>query len=535
MSDLFLFQSSYFIVLAGGVALFLYGMSLTHESIESIFSAKISRLMKRLSENQFSSIVTGISLTTLFQSSGVVTSMLVSLGSSRVITLKQVMGVIIGSAIGSTITVQLMSLNLSEYSLPLFAFAFSIWFLSKHPTVKSVALSFMGFAFLYLGLGFIAVSATHFANDSEFTKYFNLLKHWPSISLAVSVLFCVLVHSSSVTIALAMSLCAAGAIDHNQALYWIYGANVGTTSTALIAAINSNYIGKQVAWAHFFYKSLSALFFLIPFVHNLFLQFIVSLNIPTFGQIGLAHLIFNVASALIFFPFIKPASKIIENLFKKSKDEGFASEFLQLNNYQSSSLAMSFANREIMKLADILQSMILDCAKLFESFDPVLVESIKQRDNQVDFIYRETKMFLLDHANNGSTEVNQNIMNMIMFLSDLERAADAIDINIVNLARKKSTLKLEFSEEGWHEITELHKQLMEVSSTAINSFNNREMCQQSIEMKRIFAKKIIQLRENHISRLNKGLRETISTSSIHLDLLSEFKHISGILSTHAYN
>lgn len=535
MSELFLFQSSSLIVLAGGVAMFLYGMSLAHESIESIFSAKISRLMKRLSENQFSSIVTGISLTTLFQSSGVVTSMLVNLGSSRVVTLKQVMGVIIGSAIGSTITVQLMSFNLSEYSLPAFATAFAIWFLSKNPTVKAVALALMGFSFLYLGLGFISFSATDFAADPDFAKYFLMLKQSPYLSLGTSILFCILVHSSSVTIALAMSLCAAGAIDHNQALFWIYGANVGTTSTALITAVGSNYIGKQVAWAHFFYKSLSVLFFMIPFVHSYFLNFIVSLQIPTFGQIGLAHLIFNVASALIFFPFIKPASRIIENIVKKKKDEGFASEFLQLNNYQSSSLAISFANREILKLADILQSMIVDSVKLFESFDPVLVESIKQRDNQVDFIYRETKMFLLDHANKSSTEVNQSIMNMIMFLSDLERAADAIDINVINLARKKSSLKLEFSEEGWQEILELHQQLREVSSTAINSFNNREMCQQAIDMKRVFAKKIIQLRENHISRLNKGLRETISTSSIHLDLLSEFKHISGILSTHAYN
>jgi phosphate:Na+ symporter len=113
--------NSYLLVLMGGVALFLYGMTLTSQSLEKLLSQRISGLLKRLSENQFLSIVTGISLTTLMQSSGAVTSMLVGLGSARVITLKQVMGVIIGTAIGSTLTVQLISFNVSPTALPLFS------------------------------------------------------------------------------------------------------------------------------------------------------------------------------------------------------------------------------------------------------------------------------------------------------------------------------------------------------------------------------------------------------------------------------
>jgi phosphate:Na+ symporter len=144
-------------------------------------------------------------------------------------------------------------------------------------------------------------------------------------------------------------------------------------------------------------------------------------------------------------------------------------------------------------------------------------------------------MFLLDHANKSTTAVHQDIMSMIMFLSDLERSADSIDINLVTLAIKKNALKLEFSREGWDEIKQMHAQVIRVAQLAINSYNNKEMCEQTITIKRELARLEIQMRENHITRLNRGLRESINTSSIHLDLLSEYKRIASLLCTHAYN
>jgi phosphate:Na+ symporter len=126
-------------------------------------------------------------------------------------------------------------------------------------------------------------------------------------------------------------------------------------------------------------------------------------------------------------------------------------------------------------------------------------------------------------------------MNMIMFLSDLERAADAIDINLVTLAIKKNALKLEFSDEGWAEIHSMHESVTKVASMAVNSYQNKELCEGAIQLKRDLAKLEITLRENHIGRLNKGFVNSINTSSIHLDLLSEYRRIASLLCNHAYN
>lgn len=528
-------DTSPFLILLGGLAFFMYGMTLASQALEKLLASRITQLMNKLSSSQFLAIVVGISLTTLLQSSGVVTSMLVGLGSAQVISLQQVMGVIIGTAIGSTLTVQLISFNLSHYALPLFVFAFAIYFMSKKSQVKNAMLVLIGFALLLYGMGMIS-SSSHFYAENEFVKnYFSGIHDNPYISLLIAMIFCAFVQSSAVTIGLAMGLAQAGVITLNDAIYWVYGANIGTTSTALIAAAGSNYIGKQVAWAHFFYKTFSVLIFLLPPVHQLLMD-IISYFDPTLTRgIANGHLIFNLISAAVFYPFISKAAAMIEKLFPKNLKDIFATEFLSLNNYQSSALAVSYAQREIQRCADIVLSMISDSVKLFEKDNPTLIQSIKDRDNKVDFLYRETKMFLLDHANKSTTAVHQNIMSLIMYMSDLERAADSIDINLIALAIKKNALKLEFSDEGWVEIQQMHAEVVKVAMLGINAFNNKEMCEQAIFQKRELAKIEMHFREHHVERLNRGLRETINTSSIHLDLLSEYKRIASLLCSHAYN
>lgn len=526
------FHNSYLIILLAGVSFFLYGSTMASSSLEKLMASRITSLLNRISNSQFLSISVGVGLTTILQSSGAVTSMLVGLGTARVIKLPQVMGIIIGTAIGSTLTVQLISFDLSSYAFPLFILGFSIFFLTKKVAIRNIATVMMGFSLLFLGLHMISVSSHYFSKLEILSEFFQSLRENSLYSFFASMIFCAFVHSSAVTIGLAMGLASAGVISITDAVIWVYGANVGTTSTALFAAAGSNYIGKQVAWAHFFYKSLSVLIF-YPFT-TYFVSTLETFQTTQSRMIANAHFFFNIASALLFFPFIKKGAELIEKMFPKSSNDEFGAEFLTMNHYQNSSLAISYAQREIMRMADIVINMIKDSVHLFETEDPMLVQSIKDRDNQVDFLYREIKMFLLDHANTSAHVVQKNIMSTILFISDLERAADSIDINIRTLAMKKHALKLEFSPEGLQEIQSMHSQVVKVASMGINAYDNPQMCELAIQLKRDLAKLEITFRENHIMRLNRGLKETINTSSIHLDLLSEYRRIASLLCNHAY-
>lgn len=524
--------NSNFMILIAGIAFFLYGMTLASQALEKLMAHRISLLMSKLSQSQILAIVVGISLTTLLQSSTAVTSMLVGLGSARVINLRQVMGVIIGTAIGSTLTVQLISLDIGQYSLPFFAMAFFVYFQTKKNAVKNFCLVVMGFAFLFLGIKMISMASHQFADHPLLKEFFQEIRENPWYSFLGSTIFCALIHSSAITIGLAMSLASAKVITLFDALMWVYGANVGTTFTAILASVGSNYVGRQVAWAHFFYKVLSVAIFY--FFTQTFLDVLSSFDFTQSRLIANAHLFFNLLSALIFYPFINMGANFIEKLIPKAAADEFGTEYLSLNNYHSSALALSYGNREVLRMADIVITMIQDSIRLFEHPDPSLIESIKERDNKVDFLYRETKMFLLDHANKSPTAVHQSVMNMIMFLSDLERAADAIDINVIALAIKKNALKLEFSPEGWQELKEMHNHVVKVVSMGVNSFNTRELCSEAIRLKRDLSKTETIFREHHIARLHKGLRDSINTSSIHMDLLSEYRRIASLVCNHAY-
>ena len=395
--------NSHIVVLMAGVAIFMFGMHLASQALEKLVVNHTTKLMNRLSESNFLAIAVGISLTTLLQSSGAVTSMLVNLGSARVINLRQVMGVIIGTAVGSTLTVQLISLDLGQYALPLFSFSFVFYFLTKKSLLKQFATVGLGFSLLFMGLAMISQSAHFFAGLEAVKEVLSTLSANPMYTLLISTLLCAVVHSSAVTIGIAMGLAQAGAISLNDAIYWVYGANVGTTRV---------------------------LIFLIGPAHSLLLSFVAYFQTTISRSVANSHLILNLLTAGLFFPFINPGSKAIEKMFPKDDDTDFKAEYLTLNNYQSSALAVSYASRETLRLADILMSMIQDSIKLFESNNPQLIQSIKDRDNKVDYLYRETKMFLLDHADKSSGGVHHDIMSLIMFLSDMEKAADSIDINI---------------------------------------------------------------------------------------------------------
>ena len=311
------FQNSYIVILLAGVSFFLYGSSMTSQSLQKLMASRITTLMNKISSSSFLSIGVGVVLTTILQSSGAVTSMLVGLGRARVIKLPQVMGVIIGTAIGSTLTVQLISFDLSQYALPVFILGFALFFLAKKPSIKNFATVLMGFSMLFLGLKMISTSSQYFAKLEILAELFQAVRDNVLYSFFTSVIFCIFVQSSAITIGLAMSLATAGVISPHDAMIWVYGANIGTTSTALFAAAGSNFVGKQVAWAHFFYKTVSVLIF-YPLT-SYFLNLIESYQTTPARMIANAHFFFNLTSAIIFFPFIKKGADLIEKLIPKTE------------------------------------------------------------------------------------------------------------------------------------------------------------------------------------------------------------------------
>jgi phosphate:Na+ symporter len=523
-------------IILSGVAFFMFGMTIASEALQKIAANRVRDLLLKLSDNNFLGVLVGVTLAVLLQSSGAVTSMLVGLGSARVITLAQVMGVIIGSAIGTTVTVQLISFNIAQYGLPIFTVGFIFYFLTNKRMLKNSMAVVMGFGMIFLGIEMTSQGSLAFSQLPFFGEVFKTLSENPLLSLVVSAIFCAVVQSSAVTVGLAMGLCNSGVITMHDALYWVYGANIGTTSVALLASVGGNYVGRQVAWAHFFYKAVTvALCFVLT---EPLLSILPLVDADISRQIANAHTLLNVAGAILFFPFIRWGARWIETIVTPAEGEReFSSQFLNDSTYQSRTLVLAHANREILRMGDIVLSMIKDGVAIFRNDDQELIDSIRKRDDQVDLLTKEINMFLVRHSRESDDGVNGQVFDLITYASDLEAAADVIDNSMVHLASKMHALKVNFSDSGWCEIEEMQNEIVRIVSLSMTCFQlkDRALAEEVLTAKRKLRNRDRDLKAAHIGRLNQGLAATINTSSIHLDLLGDFRRIVGLMTNHCYN
>lgn len=524
---------SIIILILGGTAFFLFGMSIASDNLQMLAANRIRDVIGKLSASSAMSVLAGIVITVIMQSSGAVTTMLVGLGTAGVITLPQVMGIILGTGIGTTITTQLLSLNIAQLGLPLFGFAFVVHFLTHKKTLSRIMMAVMGFGLMFWGLEVIGFGTAELKNVSLFTSSLEYMRSNPLTMLLITAGFTALVHSSAAVVGIAMAMVAANLMTVTDAFYWVYGANIGTTATALMAASGGNSVGKQVAWAHCIHKTImvALFYFFTPTVAEW-----IQSSEPA-RDVANAHLFFNIMGSVMFYPFIKQGAALVEKIFPPSANEKeFSVKYLDRVNFESPSVVLAHAERECLRMADIVVSMIKDAIVILKNENIDLAEDLRARDNKVDMLNREISLFITKYMDTNDGTLHRQMVRLFGFASDLESAADVIDNSILELARKKHSLKVEFSEQGWSELQNLHSAVMEVAALSVSCF---QMQSKDLAAKVVFKKRVIRkmektMREAHISRLVEGRKESINTSSIHLDALSDFRRVVGLLANHVY-
>ncbi len=518
----------------GGVAIFLLGMNTASENLQKIAADRIRDIVTTLTRKPILGVVLGIGLTMILQSSGAVTTLMVGLGSAGVITLARVMSVILGAAIGSTLTVQVLSFNVAQFGLPVFALSFFVYFLAKRRIIKNCAAAVMGFGLLFFGLELIRLGTEDLRNFEIFQIFIKTLSENPFYAILLTAFFTGVTCSSAVTISLGMTLTAHNMISLEDCVYWIYGANIGTTATALIAASGGNYIGRQVGWAHAFYKIATVILFL-PFTH-LMVSYLQSGDIT--HDVANINTFYNVLAAMIFFPFAKKGAELVEKVFPPNKEEmQYSVKYLKKKDWESPSVSVAHAEREALRMTDVVISMIEDSLKMFRREDYDLVEEMRRRDDRADLLARELNLFLAQQLDQAPEGLRKQMLRLMYFVTDMEAAADVVDNQLIELAQKKHHMKVNFSEEGWKDLEEIASAVLQISHMSIACFQtqDKELAAKVIFHKRNVRRLEQKMRESHISRLVKGTPESIITSSIHLDVLGEYRRIVGLVSNHVYS
>src|SRR5262247_2040240 len=519
--------------LFGGTALLLYGIRLSGEAFQRALGGRLRSLLTNLSRRRLLAVLSGATITAILQSSAATTLMLIGFVSAGLMTFRQTLGVILGADIGTTFTVQLIAFRVTDYSPLLVGLGFTTTFLARRRVAKDLGQALLGLGFMFLGLKLMLDNAGALKSSQLAIDLLDAVGRSPGIGVLVGAIFSALMTSSAATLGLALAFAHQGLLPLDSAIAIVLGANIGTCATALTASVGATAEAKRVAVAHIAFKVLGvALVF--PFIGP-FTAVVASTTADPARQIANAHTLFNFGISLLFLPFTPLAARAIETLVPDDQqgDSPFRTRYVDERSLDQPSLALGQATREALRMADVVQGMLRDTMEVFRTDNQALLEDVEKRDDQVDFLEREIKLFLARLGRDAmGSELSRKEIGLISFIGNLENIGDIVDKNLMELARKKLYQARRFSEPGWTEILEFHGLVSKNLERAIAAFaaNDRTLAQEVLDQRPFMRMRERELRESHLGRLRAGLAESIETSEIHLDVLTNLKRISSHVS-----
>ena len=516
--------------LLGGLATLLYGMRLSGEGLQRAAGSHLRHLLTSMTRTRFSAVAAGALVTALIQSSSATTLMLIGFVSAGLMTFRQSLGVILGADIGTTLTVQLLAFNIRELAFVLIAVGFALSFFGRRGLVKSIGQAVLGFGFLFLGMRLMTDGIAPLTEHPLTRQVLVAFGSSPAMAVIAGAVLSAGMASSAATIGVLLSLAHQGLLPLDSAVPVVLGANIGTCAAALAASMRSTSDARRVAVAHIAFKVLGvALVF--PFIHPL-TGLVAQTAAEPARQIANAHTLFNVAISALFLPFAPVAARAIGALVPEEKEQGdnpFKTRYLDDRSLDQPSLALGQATREALRMGDVAQSMLRDALVVLRRDDPELLEEVERRDDQLDYLEREIKLFLSRLGRETmSPDMAGREIALISFIGNLENIGDIVDKNLMELARKKLYQGRRFSEAGEAELIEFHGMISKNLERAIAAFaaGDRALAQEVLDQRPLIRGRERELRESHLSRLRRGLAESLETSEIHLDVLTNLKRIS---------
>jgi len=527
-ADLVLFS------LLGGTALLLYGVRLVGEGLQRAAGTRLRHVLSTLTGNRLKALAVGAGVTAVLQSSSATTVMLVGFASAGLLSFRQTIGVILGADVGTTVTVQLLAFDLLAVS-PLVVFVGWVTWTIGRGTVRYIGQAMLGFGFLFLGMKLVSDGTAPLATSGLFRDMLTALTGQPLILLLVAAVFTALVRSSAAVIGLALSLAASGLMPLSSAIPIIFGANIGTAATALFAAIGQNAEALRVAAAHAAFKVVGVILF-VPFA-GLFTDLVARTAPDVPRQIANAHTLFNVILAAVFLPFTNIAADLFTRLVPDRTTTSTGAIYLNTQTIDTPAVALGQALRETLRMGDVVIQSLRDSLAVLEHNDERLMREVIARDDVIDRLEEDIKQFLIGVGQQQLTEEQAERETALIFvIANLEEIGDVIEKNLMELAAKKIAGHHVFSQQGWSEIRQLHAKVLENLELAMSALaaNDSTIAEKIIRHKSVVNVLERQLRQTHIRRLHEGLRESIDTSSIHLDLLANLKRANSLVAGIAY-
>ncbi len=513
--------------LAGGLCFFLFGLYYGSKGLRRLAGSGLREIVFNLTQHRIFGVGVGMLVTAIFQSSTATSVLLISFASTGLIGLSQALAVILGADIGTTFTAQILAFRLYDYALLIVILGFLL--MNSYRKIKDVGQTIFGFGLVFFAIKMVFEVSEPLKYFPGFTKAIISFGNVPLWGIIISMIFTFLVHSSAATIGIAVGLSFSGLIGLKAAIPIILGANLGTSFSPLFASLKTSIEAKRVAIGHTIFK-LIIVILLLPFINQL-----TNLISHTAGslprQIANAHTLINLFATFLFLPLIKPYTKLLYKILPDSlgEKEKIKPLYLDENVMDTPIMALAQAHREVLHMGDVVLDMYKRSLAVFLNNDKEGRKEVAITDDKVDTLEKNITSYLTK-ISSGELPAEQSKRNiaLLYIVDDLEHIGDIISKSLMSYTKKKIDNGLLFSEQGMQEIAEFHKDVcatIQISLASLSTWD-KNLAQQVIDRREYGNIRLQELHSNHLERLKQGLKESIDTSTIHLDFLSDLERIN---------
>lgn len=522
------------IPLLGGLGLFLYGMTTMSDGLEKSAGNKLEKIIEKLSSNIFKGVLVGTIVTVIVQSSSATTVMVVGFVNAGIMSLTQAIGIIMGANIGTTVTAQLVSINISALAPIAIAVGAAIKLFSKKNKQIILGEIILGFGLLFLGMELMKDALEPLKELEAFKVMITQIGAgtiWGTIEgFFIGLIMTALVQSSSASTGILVALALTGALPIQAAFPILLGTNVGTCVTALLSSISANRTAKRAALMHLLFNVIGTLIFVI-FFSKYTVEFVLKTSDDPARQLANAHTLFNVVNTIILLPFagliVKSVGIILPTTQAEKEASTFGVKYLDERILETPSIALGQVMKEVLHMGNLAKLSLESSIHAIHDNDQKSVDKTFKIEKTINALEREISDYLVKLSNTAIDHDDRMIIDgLFSTINDIERVGDHAD-NIAELALYKIDNNVNFSEKALVELEEMVAKVLESYDLALESMkeSSRYKAQKVVEIEGVVDEMEKTLRKKHIGRLNEGRCET-SSGIIFLDMLSNLERIS---------
>jgi len=525
---------SVIISLAGGLGLFLFGMERMSNSIEKVAGAKLRRILEIFTTNRFAGLLVGIVFTGIVQSSSACTTMVVSFVNAGLMNLSQAAGVILGANIGTTVTSQLVSFNLSE-AAPAFLFAgvIAVMFF-KNQNVKKIGEIVLGFGILFMGLSGMSGAMAGLREDPAIVELFGSLIN-PLVALMVGLVVTAIIQSSSVTVSIILLMANQGLLTLEISLFIILGCNIGSCGSALIASLAGKKDAKRAAMIHFLFNVFGSIIFFAVFMAGVgpIVSMLQNISGGNPGRcVANAHTMIKVAQVIILFPFtillVKMTYFFIPGEDKKvGYRENFRLKYIGEKVVFNPATAVVEVINEIERMASLASENLNRAMNALITLDQEDIDEVYAVEKNINFLSHSITDYLVKiNQTTLPIEDLKSIGALFHVVNDIERIGDHAE-NVADAARQRKEEDTNFSKEAQRELGEMLDMVNKIVQYSVEMFakSDETHMKEIMELEDAIDEKERQLQKKHVERLTKN-ECTPEAGMLFSDIISGLERVS---------